>query len=300
MCCSTHTIQRERQVQLYKLQGFESRGAHTYTHTYAHIHRTEALTLQVCLHHCLFTLPPFTLSHWGLLFQTHTHTHTHTRVHTPPLVFCAHLCLVVTLYTNPGSALNPLTSLQLRLGWASGRSFQSVRGFLLCFYNFIVYHLATVATLTYLSGQLHINTENSKDIQKLWAKDSASPFWSITHTFRHTGWGFFCCLSSSPPYVPLHTHPTPSPTLLLLPQRWVSMNGEAVHSSSPAIKSSPPLFAFEVELLYIWARRLCGLCRLLHLKFGRAVTPAETWRRPGGSRLRAQSDEEDYRKMRLY
>lgn len=47
-------------------------------------------------------------------------------------------------------------------------------------------------------------------------------------------------------------------------------------------------FAFEVELLHNWARRVCRLRRLLHLKFGRAVTPAETWTRPGGSRLKAQ------------
>lgn len=89
----------------------------------------------------------------------------------------------------------------------------------------------------------------------------------------------------------LHTRPPPSHTLLLLPQRWVSMNGEAVHSSSPAIKSpSPSRFVFEVELLYNWARRVCRLRRLLHLKFGRAVMPAETWRRPGGSRLKGPSD----------
>lgn len=57
------------------------------------------------------------------------------------------------------------------------------------------------------------------------------------------------------------------------------MNEKAVCGSSPAIKSLlPPRFsAFEVELLYNWARRVCRLLRLLHLKFGSPVTPPETW-----------------------
>lgn len=56
------------------------------------------------------------------------------------------------------------------------------------------------------------------------------------------------------------------------------MNGKAVRGSSPAIKSPRRFSAFEVELRYNWARRVCRLLRLLHLKFGSPVTLAETWR----------------------
>lgn len=48
------------------------------------------------------------------------------------------------------------------------------------------------------------------------------------------------------------------------------------------------LFAFEVELLHNWAPRVCRLRRLLHLKFGRDVAPAETRTKPPGSAERCE------------
>lgn len=107
-------------------------------------------------------------------------------------------------------------------------------------------------------------------------------------TFHHS----FCCFllsfslhSSLNPCTPLPNSATTSSEVGVY--EW---GGRSQLLSGYKIPLSLP-FAFEVELLYNWARRVCRLRRLLHLKFGRAVTPAETWRRPGGSRLKARSDE---------
>lgn len=156
---------------------------------------------------------------------------------------------------------------------------------------------ATVAALIYQDGQLHINRGDNMDIRKLCGAKRALHFLKLvanisSHFKQYVSvlcvllFLFFFLHSSSHPPNPLLNSATTSSE--------VPMNGKAVHSSSPAIKSLLSLlFAFEVELLYNWALRVYRLLRLLHLKFGSAVTPAQTLRRPGGSCLKAYSDEED-------
>lgn len=136
------------------------------------------------------------------------------------------------------------------------------------------------ATLAYLGGRLQINREEHPEVKTWrWEKPLSLSRWVAFFKFV-----FFCSFiifflpTPPPPRPPPNPHPA-STSSEVGANEWRSrsrlLSGYKIPSSSPPFLR---FSTFEVELLYNWARRVCRLLRLLHLKFGSPVTPPETWR----------------------